>query len=706
MNDELSTAINKYAIPVLAVAGALGGAALPGNLVNIASGLLTSVIGNKITSHDLINRLKHASPDKLNHDILKMSGEAVKFTVNRIVIDYKEKLPKNQLKEIEKEIGKIIDDTNSQIDGENWIKELNTKDVINYADGFNNYEINLTNLPLESVTAIDKLVTDNPFSTFFDERFRKYFKLYFGELLKEDKYRPAFIAYSREKQNMILAAVQQDNEKIQEKLSSHEFVSALKDEFQKYIEELSSQAVPQAILEEILKETQKQREKQDSYFKTNIISIQKSNRGLAIQKTNKVEGVVNNYHELKEYTNDVYYFKYNNDFYFIDELNEEAFDYLTGTIKYNQIFVKQIIEAIKDDCSEQYLKFYGNIEKKGSDWNTIDRLFNRGTEIISESFIGIMKKQLGNLFAIGKDTEESIEKNREKYIVKCNYIVKRTLDLVIFSFLSQLWDDVGNNKIKLKLPAEEDFNMNQNRKEQLALLCSLITVYNEHKPDSSMLLIPEVCEISGCFNENGKLYDCCTQLEKLTGNPNLLNCYYAEKQLTVFFEHFRFLVHYKLVSMKKIEYFKIKKRDDAAGYLHHYVNIGNEIESCGVEERKFDSSDKTVTSLFTNAVLLYRGEDYTCNINLFPFVIDYNALVLEKEPNIAFFFDSSEDGKLDYSYIDNNESVKLKHENIVRQKLKLGGSKHDVYLTDDDLKIYNKDCVIDTFHMIQESLFI
>jgi hypothetical protein len=59
---------------ILAFAGALGSVALPVNLAGIISGPLTSIIGNKITNLELINRLKHISPDKLNHDVLKISG--------------------------------------------------------------------------------------------------------------------------------------------------------------------------------------------------------------------------------------------------------------------------------------------------------------------------------------------------------------------------------------------------------------------------------------------------------------------------------------------------------------------------------------------------------------------------------------------------------------------------------------------------------
>ncbi|MDR1167796.1 MAG: hypothetical protein LBK53_02755, partial [Heliobacteriaceae bacterium] len=184
-------------------------------------------------------------------------------------------------------------------------------------------------------------------------------------------------------------------------------------------------------------------------------------------------------------------------------------------------------------------------------------------------------------------------------------------------------------------------------------------------------------------------------------NPTVLDCFFAEKHLTVFFEKFSFLASYKVASMKKIEFFNIKNID--AGYLHHYVNLGYSRKSIEVEERSFDNCSETVNSLFTNAVLLYKGNSYTKNINLFPFVIDYNALTLEKNSKIAFFSQPAFDEDcLEYAFLDTDETFDLEYKGIVQQK----GNKNVVFLTDEDMKIYSKDCVLTTFRMIQEKLFI
>jgi hypothetical protein len=320
-----------------------------------------------------------------------------------------------------------------------------------------------------------------------------------------------------------------------------------------------------------------------------------------------------------------------------------------------------------------------------------------GMQIISENFVGIVGEQLHKLFAIGK--ENGVE---EKYIRKCRYIVKRTVDLTIFAFLAQLWDDVHKQKfiIANKNLFHGLFTMNLEMSERIALLRRLIDIYKEQKTSSEILFISDILAIANHFDETSELYSVCIELEKLGKNPTALDCYFAEKYLTVFCENFRFLVNYHIVSMKKIEYFNIKNINE--GFLHHYVNAGYKSKEEEKEKRNFDNCTETVNLLFTNAVLLYKGNDYRKNINLFPFVIDYNALTLEKNSKIAFFKQEGfNENELEYAFFFSDENLKMEYRGIAQEK----GNKNVVFLTDEDMKIYNKDCVLETFREIQKKLF-
>ena len=134
--------------------------------------------------------------------------------------------------------------------------------------------------------------------------------------------------------------------------------------------------------------------------------------------------------------------------------------------------------------------------------------------------------------------------------------------------------------------------------------------------------------------------------------------------------------------------------------MHRYVDLSK--GEFQIEKRNYDDCPDTIKALSTNAVLLYKDNDYKKNINLFPFVIDYNALMLEQLSQIAFFKEEgNKRNKLEYSYLNIDKNEELKYTGIVQQK----GDKNVVFLTDEDMKVYNEDCVFDTFREIQNKLF-
>ena len=681
MNEKLNTIINKFGIPTLAVAGAAIAAISPYNLPGtIAIGLLTSVVGNKITEIELSNRLKNIPPDKLNHDIFRVSKSAVKLALKATIAEYE--IDNNTRKKLTKK----IDEIHKQLEDNDILNNITIKDIIDYESNLSENILKWDSIFLDELEEANNIFKDAK----FDKTFQRYFHLYFGEYLKQD--RPAYIAYEREMQKIVLDAVNE--------LKSENISSVIKESIAQYIKEIPVVAANSEMQEEFARELSELK----SYFQPKKIIIReiKSDKLLIEIPPNEIIEIGNSYDELKTIIDDKYYFEYNNRLYSIDELTQETFAYLAGKIKYNQLFTKRIIEAIKCDCEKQHPNFYRVIEQTGTNWDEIPRYCDEGKHIISDSFVGIIGKQLNKLFAIGKETDEQEHVTRKKYIEKCRYVVKRTLDLTIFAFVSQLWDDVCTQKLKIsdKNLLSRHFTMNLKQEEQFALLCRFIQIYEEQKTENPALLIPDILKIADQFNEAGELYAACSDLEKLGDNPTVLDCFFAEKHLTAFFETFRFLVNYKVASMKKIEYFNIKNIN--AGYLHHYVNLGYSRKSLEMEERNFDNCTQTISSLFTNAVLLYKGNDYTKNINLFPFVIDYNALTLEKNSKIAFFRQPAFDEDcLEYAFLDTDEVFEIEYKGIVQQK----GNKNVVFLTDEDMKIYNKDCVLSTFRMIEETLF-
>ena len=464
----------------------------------------------------------------------------------------------------------------------------------------------------------------------------------------------------------------------------------IKESMAQCLKEIPSVAKNTVIQEEIKQEFQQLKE----YFETKeIVVISKIDDQVHFEGYNSIK---TDYQKIQKFFEGKYQFKYRGvtgNTYYVDELNEEFFDYLSGNIKVNQRFVKRIVEAIRNDCAMQHPIFYENIKKIGENWDAL--CCDNGLEFISKNFVGIIGQQLYKLIAIGQ------ENSVENYVKKCLYIVERTIDLTIFAFLAQLWDDVHQQKFTLKNQnfLHEFFMTNQKMSEKIALLRCLTNIYKEQNSNSNMLFIDDVLDIADCFDEDGELYSVCIKLEKLSKTPTHLECYLAEKYLTIFCEHFRFLVNYHIASMKKIEYYNIKNINE--GFLHHFVDTGYNSKK-EIEKRNFDNCTATPNFLFTNAVLLYKGNDYQKNINLFPFVIDYHALKLEKKSKIAFFKQEDlNENELKYAYIDDNETLELEYSGIVQDK----GNKNIVFLTDEDMKKYNEDCVFDSLHVIQDKLF-
>lgn len=138
---------------------------------------------------------------------------------------------------------------------------------------------------------------------------------------------------------------------------------------------------------------------------------------------------------------------------------------------------------------------------------------------------------------------------------------------------------------------------------------SELTAFGESlQPESAFL---KACEKLHAINE---------LLDK--AKFTLLDCFEAETQLTTVLTTLIFFTHYKMVSIKSIAYDEM--RNSPPRYLHSYAALG--IDS------KFNVNSERVNyvadTICTDAILLFKGR-YQESINLFPFVIDLNALTFE-----------------------------------------------------------------------------
>lgn len=151
--------------------------------------------------------------------------------------------------------------------------------------------------------------------------------------------------------------------------------------------------------------------------------------------------------------------------------------------------------------------------------------------------------------------------------------------------------------------------------------------------------------------------------------------------------------------MRKIE---CRNTKIERGYLNHYVTLNHSTgENTENVMRDFNDISESQNTIFSNAILLYKRDNYFNNINLFPFIVDYHSLIFENKSKIAFFCSPVFDMRhLVYKFVEYNEEVYIDFEDIIKKKT----DKKDIYLSDENMKVYNKDCVVSTLNIIRKAL--
>jgi hypothetical protein len=202
-----------------------------------------------------------------------------------------------------------------------------------------------------------------------------------------------------------------------------------------------------------------------------------------------------------------------------------------------------------------------------------------------------------------------------------------------------------------------------------------------HLRDSSNFL-------AACFQLSG----ISERLEKAPGTVS--DCSDAERHLTTVLETLSFLVHYKMVSIKSIGYFET--RNAKPYYLYNYTALGIDVKS-NVNQERVSYAEVPIT---TDAVLLYKAS-YQQNVNLFPFIIDVNALAFEGGAKICFYAcHSDKDKSLNYHFLEDNSSVNVADSGT----LKPGTDINELWLDPDKRREMRFDTVFAVFQEAKKSV--
>ena len=111
-----------------------------------------------------------------------------------------------------------------------------------------------------------------------------------------------------------------------------------------------------------------------------------------------------------------------------------------------------------------------------------------------------------------------------------------------------------------------------------------------------------------------------------------------------------------MISINEID-FNQQRNDEEGLYLHNYVLLDGEIQ--------FSTSQSKVrrenSPVISHAVILFK-DNYRKNINLDPFIIDYNGLALTGGSKICFYSycNTYDDMNLNFSFIEDNSRVVIR----------------------------------------------
>lgn len=359
--------------------------------------------------------------------------------------------------------------------------------------------------------------------------------------------------------------------------------------------------------------------------------------------------------------------------------------------KYNRTLIRALVEAMRP--------YNEKAEKLCEGFSWLEHPENRRKvqQFVFQNFVGEIGKQLRKLVNIGDDEQMAPAQQERHYVDKCLDIARRAFDLLNYTLLSVWWDAVKTAS-RPPEPAEQqtlgaffESHLEQGLDAQFRLLQTLCALFRRHQldfpfGDALERLLPQL-------TEDSPLQRACARLERAVQATDAAD---SETQLADIMRHFAFLTQYRMVSLKKISYRQL--RNGQPEYLHRYVALGIDVKySEDAEKGRWVTLGEQ-----TPAVLLFRGEDYQNGINLFPFVVDYNALTFEQGAKICFYSarDLGDAGALEYRFLGDNSIVRIEKQGVQTPQTRLD----ELMMNPDLLKALNLDCVVDGFHEARRAL--
>ncbi|MBN7809652.1 hypothetical protein J0A68_01705 [Algoriphagus sp. H41] len=328
---------------------------------------------------------------------------------------------------------------------------------------------------------------------------------------------------------------------------------------------------------------------------------------------------------------------------------------------FNELLTSRLLLAIRPHHrkAEDFLAYNG-------DWAENDTLVRTAKQIIINAYVGVVGVQIRKLMSIGE--EDFSRSKMERYLENCHITAKRSIQLLCYALLSKLWDHQVLSKIDFSRAQSEGLTkFFRNAAEEdllgfLDLLRLLLDIFSGKKLDillsESLALLPKLSEGSQLFGACAKLAEIPQLLESRSYGP--ADCLEAETNLATVLEELAFLAEYRMISINEID-FNQQRNDQQGLYLHNYTLLVGESQAKNGSQNKVRRESSPVIS---HAVILFK-DNYRDNINLDPFIIDFNGLALSGGSKICFYSHCNTFGNLDlnFSFIEDNSLESIRKSN-------------------------------------------
>lgn len=324
---------------------------------------------------------------------------------------------------------------------------------------------------------------------------------------------------------------------------------------------------------------------------------------------------------------------------------------------YSKFFTQELISHLKNVEALPPKYVFTNSEGWVDNFNNL----KLAQSYIRESFIWIIGEELRRMLLIGTIGGMNNEDRISKYIFFALRTYRSALQLMNYVLLSKLLDEKikedGNHEVGTKLneilqdkPCIKKFFTTEINLELIdlrMLFQELVQIYKDCDDLIFPIEMDDTNLVDQFIDSNSDFNTACLALEELQNLQGLEktysyeNCETAEKSLATVLSKLVFLTKYVLMSVKHIEYEESRNNDPQ--YIKEMRII--KLPSINKEEMESDAMDNLMQTLMyddkpqkTNSVLFHKKKESIKNsINLFPFIIDKNALYDQREFDLLYY---------------------------------------------------------------------